>query len=57
MSAETTSTLDQMGSLIFAWYLSQVGVGQVRFFLFLLGILAQIRGVPADVEKRVPPTA
>ena len=46
----------QVVCLIFAWYLSQVGVGQVRFF-FLPGILDQIRGVPADGEKRVPPTA
>jgi len=53
----------------FSWYLSQVGVSQVRFFYFawylsqvgvgqvhfsfLLGILSQIRDVTADGEKRV----
>ena len=35
----------------FALYLSELGVGQVHFFL--LDILGQIRGVTADGEKRV----
>ena len=46
--------LSQVVSFFFPWYLSQVEVGQVRFF-FLLGIFGQIRGVPADGEKRVLP--
>ena len=38
-------------SFFFCWYLSQVGVGQVRFFL--LCVLGQIRCVIAKDKKRV----